>query len=510
VICSVANSLWLAGCLPELARFRRAITRVREEQEAVLRHLLRANADTEFGRDHGFASIRTVREFKERVPLRRYEDFQPWIDCVAGGSQNVLTREAVRVLQPTSGSSGASKLIPYTPSLQRQFQRGIRPWIADLFLHRPELMSGQAYWSVSPATMKNRRSVGGIPIGFDDDVSYVGAWQRRLVDAVMAVPSSLREVSDINEFRERTLQALIRSKDLRLISVWNPTFLSLLISDVTTTDLWPHLKVISCWTDANAAGPAANLRKLFPHVEIQPKGLISTEAFISFPLTGHDGAALAVRSHFLEFIPVDDDVPRLAHELEEGRQYSVVVTTGGGLYRYQTDDVVEVVGRIRRCPLIRFVGRGRFVSDWFGEKLNEAHVGEVLRATFASFGITPAFAMLAFDETSYVLYIDTEEPDLDPVVSRIETELRRNFHYDYARLLGQLGPLRALRVNRGAETYLTAAIAAGQRAGDVKPVALDRAGGWSGRFQLRAKRGVSQGAASPLISPASVLSVPLW
>jgi hypothetical protein len=471
MICSLANSLWLAGCLPEFARFRRAITRVREEQESVLQRVLRANADTELGSNHRFASIRSVRDFQQQVPLRKYEDFQPWIDRIADGSQNVLTRETVRVLQPTSGSSGASKLIPYTRSLQREFQRGIRPWIADLFLHRPELMSGQAYWSVSPATVKSRRSAGGIPIGFDDDASYVGAWQRRFVDAVMAVPSSVSQVSDIDEFRHRTLQALIRSKNLRLISVWNPTFLSLLIPDVNPADLWPNLKVISCWTDANAAGPAANLRKLFPHAEIQPKGLISTEAFISFPLTGHDGAALAVRSHFLEFIPLDDDMPRLAHELEEGQQYSVVVTTGGGLYRYQTDDVVEVVGRVRECPLIRFVGR-KLVSDRVGEKLNEAHVGEVLRATFAAFGITPSFAMLAFDETSYVLYIDTEEPDLDAVVTRIETELRRNFHYDYARLLGQLGPLRVLRVNRGAEKYFTAAVAAGQRAGDVKPVAL--------------------------------------
>jgi hypothetical protein len=457
------------------------MSRVREEQELVLRRLLHANAETDFGREHGFASIRSIREYQKRVPLRTYEDFQPWIDCIAEGAPNVLTAERVRVLQPTSGSSGATKLIPYTASLQREFQRGIRPWIADLFLHRPELMSGQAYWSVSPATMKDRRSAGGIPIGFDDDAAYVGAWQRRLVDAVMAVPSSLRHVSDIDEFRDRTLQALIRSKNLRLISVWNPTFLSLLLPDVDTADLWPNLRMISCWTDANAAGPAERLRELFPHAEIQPKGLISTEAFISFPLTGHDGAALAVRSHFLEFIPIDGTAeggcPPLAHELEKGQQYSIVVSTGGGLYRYQTDDVVEVVGHLRGCPLIRFIGRQGLVSDWFGEKLNEAHVGEVLRA---SFGITPSFAMLAFDETSYVLYADTEEQDLDPVVARIETELRRNFHYDYARLLGQLGPLRVFRVNRGAEKYLNAAIGAGQRAGDVKPVAL------------------------------SVLSVPLW
>src|SRR6202035_1674739 len=104
--------------------------------------------------------------------------------------------------------------------------------------------------------------------------------------------------------------------------------------------LWPHLHTISCWTDANAAVPAAHVAGLFPHARIQGKGLIATEAFISLPLVGHDGAALAVRSHFLEFESVNgqnemcDREARLAHELERGRRYAVIVSTGGGLYRY--------------------------------------------------------------------------------------------------------------------------------------------------------------------------------
>jgi len=34
------------------------------------------------------------------------------------------------------------------------------------------------------------------------------------------------------------------------------------------------------------------------------------------------------------------------HELERGRLYSVILTTGGGLYRYALGDVVTVVGRV--------------------------------------------------------------------------------------------------------------------------------------------------------------------
>jgi hypothetical protein len=232
---------------------------------------------------------------------------------------------------------------------------------------------------------------------------------------------------------------------------------------------------------------------------MQAKGLIATEGFVSLPLAGRDGAALAVRSHFFEFAPVDsggvvdETAPFLAHELEPGRRYAVILTTAGGLYRYRLDDVVEVIAREGECPLIRFIGRSGYVSDWFGEKLHEAHAGDVLREAFVSVrpDVTPAFAMLACDRdrrpAAYVLYVDCEADDstLARVAATIDDRLRANFHYDYARLLGQLGPVGVFRARDAARTYLATAIAEGRRAGDVKPLALDRRDGWSARFTGR-------------------------
>jgi hypothetical protein len=461
LICSLANGFWLAGCLPELARFRRA--NVEESQRDILQRLLITNAHTAFGEQHAFSCIKTIYDYQQRIPLRTYEDFEPWIDRIAGGEPNVLTHEPVKLFEPTSGSSGATKLIPYTDSLQREFQRGIRPWIADLFLNHSELMNGQAYWSVSPAC-RTGFSPSKIPIGFDDDSAYVGGWQRRLVRAV-----TVRNLDD-------------NTRNVRLISVWNPTFLSLLVKDRPTESLFPNLRLISCWTDANAAGPAAQLARLFPQAKIQGKGLIATEGFISFPMSGYEGAALAIRSHFLEFIPLGSEKALLAHQLDRGQQYAVVISTGGGLYRYQLNDVIEVVGHIGPCPLIRFIGRQNYVSDWFGEKLNEAYVSGVLRETFEEFAIAPSFAMLACDThiPAYVLYVDGEIRD--GVIAKIESRLRRCFHYDYARRLGQLQPLQIFRAERAAEVYQQVCVRNGQKAGDVKPPALDRRNGWSHIF----------------------------
>jgi len=525
MICTLANSLWAAGCMPELARFDRATRHVAEEQEAVLHRIVRENTCTEFGREHGFPSIRTSEDFRRQVPLRNYEQHLPWIDRAADGIPNVLTRDAIRLFEPTSGSSGATKLIPYTPSLQRDFQRGINAWIADLFKHCPRLLAGPAYWSISPANTDHKKTPGGIAIGFDDDTAYLGGWRKHLAQSVMAVPASVGFSSGFDECNYNTLLHLVCAGNLRLISIWSPTFLALMLDRLpdwgdrichdlergigcaadsrrarevrealhasspqqTYARLWPRLQLISCWRDATSAGPANGLAALFPNCRVQGKGLLATEAFISFPLSECEGAALSVRSHFFEFLPSDSDQPQLAHQLEPGRRYSVVVTTGGGLYRYLLGDQIEVTGHIQYCPLVRFVGRQDSVSDWFGEKLNDAHVCRVFAETFGEMGVTPAFAMLACDTApppGYVLYIEADESDeqIARTGELIDTRLRENFHYDYARTIGQLACVRAVRIRNGAKLYLEDAIRNGQRPGDVKFPALNQRNAWSNIF----------------------------
>ena len=137
------------------------------------------------------------------------------------------------------------------------------------------------------------------------------------------------------------------------------------------------------------------LRELFPGVEIQPKGLLATEGFVSFPLGDRPGAALALRCHFFEFEELGGNARcRLAHELDRGGRYRVVLTTAGGLYRYQLRDEVEVVGFLRQCPLLRFLGKGDATSDLVGEKLAEPHVRAVLDRLFAAQSLQPPFALL--------------------------------------------------------------------------------------------------------------------
>src|SRR5881398_2508226 len=110
----VANSLWLGSAAPGFVRFRQALPRPEQAQQEVLARLLRNNQHTAYGRKHAFDTIRNSRDFNERVPIINYEDLEPWIDRIRAGEQQVLTKDRVTHFIPTSGSTAARKLIPFT------------------------------------------------------------------------------------------------------------------------------------------------------------------------------------------------------------------------------------------------------------------------------------------------------------------------------------------------------------------------------------------------------------
>jgi hypothetical protein len=534
----LANLAWIAANADGHRRFHAALADPEGVQRGLLASLIRRNVDTAFGRKHGFAEISTVEEFQERVPLSTWDDYEPWVERIAAGEERVLTRVPVRILELSSGSSAAAKRIPYTSDLQRDIRRAVAPWICDVYQRHPTLIRGAGYWSITPpALVEERTRPSAVPIGFEEDGEYLGGFWKRLAGATLAVPAAVRLVRDIESFRYVTLLFLLRRVDLTLFSVWHPSFLTLLLGALpgfwesllrdiergTITPpsslsekarselgrlpplasraaelerlgpgspglLWPNVAYISCWGDAHAGLHLPEVQRLFPAAAVQPKGLIATEAFVTIPYAGRH--PLAIRSHFFEFLPEGGNGKVcLAHELETGDVASVVVTTGGGLYRYRLQDRVAVDGFVGPTPSLRFLGKEGHVSDLRGEKLHESFVAGALARTFESLRISPRFALLApADEAEppgYTLYVEIPEPGPRPedVARALETELSANPHYRLCVSLHQLAPARVFLVEKdGVARYLEKCRGRGQRLGDVKPLALSSQGGWGRVF----------------------------
>ena len=529
---AIANLAWAAASWPAHGRFLRALQQPAETQLALLQRLVGRHADCRYGREHAFSTVRSYEEFARCAPLVDYENLEPYIECIRRGEGKVLTADPVQRLVPTSGSGGARKLIPFTAGLQRHFDRALGPWISDLFLQQPRLTCGPAYWSITPAVPQPAEEQSAVSIGFDDDSRYLGGVRQRLVESILAAPPALRLVSDIETFRYLTLLCLLRRRDLALISVWHPSFLTLLLETLPRNwdewlddiragrckrcndlpapiqqalrfgplpgrakelrradphrpeSLWPALQLISCWRDGHAEFAADELQRRFPNTVIQPKGLLATEAFVTIPFAGRH--PVAVRSHFLEFID-ETGARRLVHQLREGECYDVVVTTSGGLWRYRLRDLVKVTGYVERTPSLRFLGKSNNVSDRFGEKLSETFVAESIREITAALPNPPCFAMLAPGEDElgwrYTLYL--EGATACDLAGPLDKALRRNPHYAWCRDLGQLLAPRLvlLAAGEGYKSYVARELKHGRRLGEIKASALSTRTGWSDWFR---------------------------
>ncbi len=470
-------------------------------QTGYLLRLLRKNAGTAYGSEYGFGDIKSYKEFADKVPLTVYEDYEPYLDAIAEGEKRVLTREDVRLFELTSGSSGGRKRIPYTASLKREFQRGIKPWLADIYAKVPGVQDGKSYWSITPVTAGKSYTSGGIPIGFEEDAQYFGRLEQAAMRRLFAVDGSVKFDADMEDFYRKTSRQLLACRDLALISVWNPTFLTLLCDFMCEhaeelvarpagetvlaavranrfDRVFPALKMISCWADGSAADYIDAVRERFPGVYIQPKGLLATEGFFSFPLVGEEGSRLSVYSHFFEFRRISDGRIVTAGQLEEG-EYELILTMGGGFYRYQIGDIIEVLECFAdRPPRIRFLRRGGISSDHFGEKLTE----EFVRNVCEGLEIAGHFCLLAFEGNRYCLYTSAE----NVAQEELEKRLCESYHYEYCRKLGQL-KMASVSVVTGnpQKRYMERLAGEGVRMGDIKPTYLSTKSGWEEWFACK-------------------------
>lgn len=467
-----ATLLWWASCWPETLAFAHSCGRVIHTQRAQLSRILTQAAPSTLGRNWQLNGREDWDDYRARVPLSQYVDYQPWIERIRGGEANLLSQQAVQLLEPTSGSQSV-KLIPYTPGLRKEFQRGIAAWVGRLFGQCPALLSGRHYWSITPPVRVHARSDDRVPVGFDDDSQYLSGFSGRLVQRIMAVPPTVLQADD---YLEATLDALLDCPDLSMVSVWSPSLWLMLMErlqerrGLCPNQCWPRLACISCWADGYSARFLPELQGHFPDVWIQPKGLIATEAFCSLPWGG--SPVLAVRSHAFEFLDALGR-SRLAHEVTQGEEYELVVTTGGGLYRYRLGDRVRVIGSFREAPRLEFRGRVDDVVDRFGEKLSQS---EVLRALPQG-----CDGMLGYEteRRSYVLFC--QHPRVAQWAAELETHLQQNhFHYRVCRSQGQLEALGAYQLSPGSwEAYFARAAEMGQRPGDCKPPPIAPGENWS-------------------------------
>lgn len=404
-----------------------------ETQHRVLLDIVRRNRGAGFGRDHGFQSIRSLSDYRNQVPLADYERLRPYIELVKNGESNALTTERVVMFTLTSGSTGEPKLIPVTETSREHHRQLTRLWYYRALLDHADLFNGKLLGVVSPAI--EGRTPGGVPFGAASGLIYQSS--PRWIQNASAVPYEVSDVKD-SEAKYYLIMRLALEHDISFFGTPNPsTILKLVesvnrnkqeiikdICDGTITarcnlppgtraalagrlrknpvrarrleslikqdgtlrprEYWPRLQLIGCWKGGSVAVRLKEFPRWFGNATpVRDLGYMASEAQMTLPVSDSGSAGiLAIDNNFYEFIPESEITaarPTLltCSELQEGKLYYLVLTTPGGFYRYDINDVICVAGFYNGTPLIEFVRKGRDVTSITGEKL---HVNQVIQA----------------------------------------------------------------------------------------------------------------------------------
>ncbi|NDK23995.1 GH3 auxin-responsive promoter family protein [Streptomyces sp. TR1341] len=414
-----------------------------ERQRQVLADLLEFNAGTEFGRQHGFERIRDIDDLRKAVPVQDYAAHAPLIERTAQGEPNLLTADRPVVYFTSSGSTGSHKKIPVTPRFMRTtfFPFYYAAWspllesfpdIAD----RPDAVLNLKHDPLvaPPTTGDGRPHVGASQVDFGEkfgeplsaELGTAAPWAALPVDVapddhlekmylrlrlavqsdvrcliginpamIAAVPHQLRLwweriVRDVRDGTVGRVPAVApdpdRAAELERLAHYHGT--------VTPALVWPRMRALFGWTTGVASLYLPGLKAEFgPRVAALPAPVAASEGPVGVPLDRHGSAgSLVVSAAVYEFVDADadltpDSATLLPHELEEGREYHVLFTHVGGLYRYAVGDIVRVVDRVAGVPRLSYAGRaGR--SDAVGERLREAQVVRALGTALDRTGLS--------------------------------------------------------------------------------------------------------------------------
>ena len=488
----------------------------RATQRSTLARILDLNAESFYSRRRGLSGSTTVDEFRRLLPVSDFETVRGEIEQLKEGHfQSLLgPKNKLLMFALSSGTTAQAKYIPITSQFLSDYRRGWQVWGINAMDSHPSLHFSDIVQLGS--NHDQYRTTSGTPCG--NISGLVGAMQSRVVQTMYAVPNPVGKISDSSAKSYTALRCAMANAHVGLVLTANPSTLIQLSKaateyqnelirdiadgtlsssfDISATirqqlrgrtgrpdrararalesitartgalmprDVWPKLALVGVWTGGSVGCYLEPMRKYFGDVPVRDHGLSASEGRMTIPLAdGTAAGVLDVGSHFFEFIPEDEhdsSHPTIleAHELEEGRNYFILLTTVSGLYRYDIRDVVRCTGHMGTTPKLEFLHKGAHIASVTGEKLAESQVVSAIRGGLSRlklelqhFTLSPVWD----DPPKYRLHIergDIPVPELrQHLATNIDLQLQElNVEYKEKRQSGRLGPIECFGLPNG-------------------------------------------------------------
>ncbi len=394
----------IGGLIKRGLRLRKKIVRRTPDpvkaQQRVLRSLLFKARDTEFGRHYDFAGILAsadwINAYKSKVPAHNYNSiFQQWWHRLLNEERDITWPGSVRYFALSSGTSEASsKHIPITNEMARAIRRTSIKQIYNLAEYDlPASIFEKGILMIGGSTNLQQRGSY-----FEGDLSGISASKIPLWFQRFYKPG--KEISKVTDWSLKLEEMVNKAPDWDIgIVVGVPAWIQLLIEMMVQRynlkhihEMWPNLSVY-----VHGGVAFDPYRQSFEKLMGRPIEFIETylasEGFIAFQTKpGHRAMSLVLNNGiYYEFIPFDehnftpdgDLLPNCQFltidEVEEGKQYALLLSTCAGAWRYLIGDVIKFTSKADSEIVIS--GRTRHYISMCGEHLSVENMNKAIELT---------------------------------------------------------------------------------------------------------------------------------
>ena len=347
-------------------------------QRNVLQDLVTQAQSTEFGRKYWFSKLFTVKDFKNMVPIHEYDDIKPYILRMMNGEENVLWNTPINWFAKSSGTtSDKSKFIPISDeSFKENHFKGSKDVLTNYYENFPDsdLLTGKSLvvgGSHQVNAMNDAVQYGDLSAVLMQNTPFWGNWIRT---------PELR-IALIDEWEskiEKLAQNTINENVTSLAGV--PTWTIVLIKRIlelsgkkNLKEVWPNLELY-----IHGGVSFTPYREQIQRLIGAPINYLemynASEGFFAAQNMPDDNGMLLFADHgiFYEFMPVeeygkDDSKTYGLDRVELNKNYAIIISTNGGLWRYLLGDTIQFTSL--RPFKIKVTGRLKHYMNAFGEEV---------------------------------------------------------------------------------------------------------------------------------------------
>jgi GH3 auxin-responsive promoter len=418
-----------------------------DAQREVLQDLVTSAQYTEFGRKYNFSQLFNIRSFKQAVPIHEYDDLKPYIQRIMAGEQNILWNTPVYWFAKSSGTTAdKSKFIPISEeNLEDGHYKAAKDVLTMYYMFNPDsdMLTGKGLvlgGSHTISQMNDEVQYGDLSAVLIQNSPFWGHWLRT-PDISIALMDEWE--SKIEKLAETTINENVTS--ISGVPTWTIVLFKRILEltgKTTMSEVWPNLELYMHGGVSFVPYKEQFKKLIGKDINYLEMYNASEGFFAAQDKPGEEGMLLFVdHGTFMEFMPVSEygkENPQTIglNDVELGKNYALVISTNGGLWRYLVGDTIQFTSL---APFrIKVSGRLKHYINAFGEEIivdnTDKAIAEACEKTGAVVNDYTA-APVYFSDTAngaheWLIEFEKEPVSLDNFTDELDKALK-NANSDY-------------------------------------------------------------------------------